>query len=132
METPTFDQKLMVFLGMHRDGTFGLFVFRNENLNGQGYHRLLQYHVLPGLRIWNGGNLDRLWWQQDGATVHVTDANMRYLDRQFDGRVISRRAIRGVDWPARSPDLNPLDFCMWGYLKSKVKFTVIVGLKSLH
>ena len=64
--------------------------------------------------------------------MHVTDANMRYLDRQFDGRVISRRAIRGVDWPARSPDLNPLDFCMWGYLKSKVKFTVIVGLKSLH
>ena len=25
-----------------------------------------------------------------------------------------------MDWPARSPDLNPLDFCSWGYLKSKV------------
>ena len=49
VETLTFDQKLMVFLGMHRDGTFGLFVFRNENLNGPGYHR----------RFW--GTLDSEW-----------------------------------------------------------------------
>ena len=82
---------------MHRDGTFGLFVSCNENLNSPEYHRLLQYHVLPGLRVWNGSNLHRLWWQQDGASVHVTDANMIYMDRQFDRRVISRRAVRGVD-----------------------------------
>ena len=23
-------------------------------------------------------------------------------------------------WPARSPDLNPCDYFLWGYLKSKV------------
>ena len=45
---------------------------------------------------------------------------MRYLDGQFEGRVVSRRAIRGHDWPARSPDLNPCDFYLWGYLKSVV------------
>ena len=45
---------------------------------------------------------------------------MRYLDRLFGDRVISNRSIRGRDWPARSPDLNPLDFCVWGVLKSKV------------
>ena len=28
--------------------------------------------------------------------------------------------IQGHDWPARSPDLNPLDFFCWGFLKSKV------------
>ena len=27
---------------------------------------------------------------------------------------------RPVEWPARTPDLNPLDFFLWGYLKSKV------------
>ena len=120
VETPTFDTKIMVFCGMNRDGTFGLRVFRDGTLNGPGYHSLLQYHVMPELRRWNGGNLDRLWWQQDGATVHVTDRNMRYLDTLFGARVISRRPIRGIDWPARSPDLSPLDFCLWGYLKSKV------------
>ena len=45
---------------------------------------------------------------------------MMYLDRQFEDRVVSRKPIRGRDWPARSPDLNPLDFFLWGFLKSKV------------
>ena len=45
---------------------------------------------------------------------------MRYLDTQFAGRVVSRKPIRGRDWPARSPDLNPCDFFLWGFLKSKV------------
>ena len=40
--------------------------------------------------------------------------------RQFEDRMISRNSIRGRDWPARSPDLNPLDFFLWGYLKSQV------------
>ena len=55
-----------------------------------------------------------------GASVHCTDANMRYLDDQFGDRVISRRCLRGREWPPRSPDLSPLDFCLWGFLKSKV------------
>ena len=67
--------------------------------------------------------MNTLWWQQDGAPCHVADHNMRNMDRKFEGRVVSRRAIRGHDWPARSPDrpdLNPLDFSLWGFLKSQV------------
>jgi len=30
-------------------------------------------------------------------------------------------SLRGdVGWPARSPDLSPCDFFLWGYLKEKV------------
>ena len=50
--------------------------------------------VLPGLRVWNGDNLNMLWWKQDDATVHVTDTNIHYMDRQFKGRVISMRAVQ--------------------------------------
>jgi hypothetical protein len=25
-----------------------------------------------------------------------------------------------INWPPRSPDLTPLDFCLWGWLKSEV------------
>ena len=64
--------------------------------------------------------LATLVWQQDGAPCHVTKRNMRYLDSQFGARVLSRNSIQGRDWPARSPDLNPLDYFLWGYLKSKV------------
>ena len=89
-------------------------------MNGFSYHSLLQYHVLPELRQWNGGSLATLVWQQDGAPCHVTNRNMQYLDSQFEDRVISRKSVRGRDWPARSPDLNPLDYFLWGFLKSKV------------
>ena len=47
---------------------------------------------------------------------------LQYLDSQFEDRVISRKSVRGRDWPARSPDLNPLDYFLWGFLKSKVYF----------
>ena len=36
----------------------------------------------------------------------------------FPGRLISLRG--DVEWPARSPDLSPCDFFLWGYLKEKV------------
>ena len=51
---------------------------------------------------------------------HCLAKTMQYLDRQFNNRVLAMSTIRGFDWPARSPDLNPLDFCVWGVLKEKV------------
>ena len=46
---------------------------------------------------------------------------MAYLRRQFSGRVISNKAVPwGEDWSARSPDMNPLDFGVWGVLKARV------------
>ena len=89
-------------------------------MTGERYHAHLQHRVFPALRQANGGTLANLYWMQDGAPCHTTDRNMRYLDRLFGDKVVSNRAIRGRDWPARSPDLNPLDFCVWGVLKSKV------------
>ena len=61
-----------------------------------------------------------LTWQQDGAPCHVTNANIQYLEQQFGGRVVSRRTVLGMDWPARSPDLNPCDYFLWGYAKARV------------
>jgi hypothetical protein len=39
---------------------------------------------------------------------------------------------RAVEWPARSPDLTPLDFFLWGYLKSKVFLTPPENLAELE
>ena len=38
-----------------------------------------------------------------------------------------------MEWPARSPDLSPLDFFFWGVMKDRVyaeKFTDLAGLKT--
>ena len=43
---------------------------------------------------------------------------MAVLKEHFPERLIS---IRGdLEWPARSPDLTPCDFFLWGFLKSRV------------
>lgn len=94
------------------------------------YKRLLRYHVLPELRNRNGGNLNNLVWTQDGAPCHRERSNIAYLNNQFDGRLVSVGAER--EWPARSPDLNPCDYFLWGYLKSKVYFPKPRNLQELE
>ncbi|PNF41577.1 hypothetical protein B7P43_G12103 [Cryptotermes secundus] len=36
-----------------------------------------------------------------------------------------------MPWPPRSPDLTPLNFFLWGYVKSSVFRTPINGLDDL-
>ena len=37
-----------------------------------------------------------------------------------------------VPWPPRSPDLNPLDFFLWGYLKTEVYRTEVQDIDELR
>ena len=41
-----------------------------------------------------------------------------FLTSNFNTRVISRGFEN--EWPANSPDLNPLDYRPWNYLKSQI------------
>ncbi|GFX75084.1 DUF4817 domain-containing protein [Trichonephila clavipes] len=59
-----------------------------------------------------------LWFQQDGATGHTARATIDLLKDTFGDRLISR--FGPVNWPPRSCDLTPLDYFLWGYVKSLV------------
>ncbi|GFX16038.1 uncharacterized protein TNCV_4702971 [Trichonephila clavipes] len=59
-----------------------------------------------------------LWFQQDGATFHTPRATIDLLKDTFGDRLISR--FGPVNWPPRSCDLTPLDYFLWGYVKSLV------------
>ena len=37
-----------------------------------------------------------------------------------------------IEWPARSPNLTPCDFFLWGYLKSKVYVTPPENMNQLR
>ncbi|GFV31445.1 uncharacterized protein TNCV_4860831 [Trichonephila clavipes] len=82
-------------------------------------------------RIWSEANpqvyvetplhpekLTELWFQQDGATCHTARATIDLLKDTFGDRLISR--FGPVNWPPRSCDLTPLDYFLWGYVKSLV------------
>jgi hypothetical protein len=61
---------------------------------------------------------EHVWFQRDGATAHTARRSLGVLKEMFPGHLISLRG--DVGWPARSPDLSPCDFFLWGYLKEKV------------
>ena len=58
------------------------------------------------------------WFQQDGATPHTSKESLAWLQQRFPDRLISRRC--DPQWSPYSPDLNPPDFYLWGYLKNRV------------
>ncbi|GFX73397.1 uncharacterized protein TNCV_3402081 [Trichonephila clavipes] len=62
--------------------------------------------------------LKELWFQQDGATCHTARATIDLLKDTFGDCLISR--FGPVNWPPRSCDLTPLDYFLWGYVKSLV------------
>ncbi|GFX41750.1 uncharacterized protein TNCV_388631 [Trichonephila clavipes] len=62
--------------------------------------------------------LNELWFQQDGATCHTARATIDLLKDTLGDRLISR--FGRVNWPPRSCDLTPLDYFLWGYVKSLV------------
>jgi hypothetical protein len=59
-----------------------------------------------------------MWFQRDGAPAHFSAQTQQHLNTQFPDRWLGRGGP--VLWPARSPDLNPLDFFLWGHLKEIV------------
>ncbi|GFT38640.1 putative DD41D transposase [Trichonephila clavipes] len=66
----------------------------------------------------NNHDVQELWFQQDGATCHTAHATIDLLKDTFGDRLISR--FGPVYWPPRSCDLTPLDYFLWGYVKSLV------------
>ena len=61
------------------------------------------------------------------STFHTTSTPM--VRPPFSRRWIGRGGP--VAWPARSPDLTPLDFFLWGCMKEKVYQTEIASREEL-
>ncbi|GFX74422.1 DUF4817 domain-containing protein [Trichonephila clavipes] len=66
----------------------------------------------------NNHDVQELWFQQDGATCHTARATIDLLKDTFGDHLISR--FGPVNWPPRSCGLTPLDYFLWGYVKSLV------------
>ena len=54
-------------------------------------------------------------FQLDGAPPHWGLQVCAFLNDKFLERWIARGGP--ATWPPRSPDINPLDFILWGYVK---------------
>ncbi|CAH2092765.1 unnamed protein product [Euphydryas editha] len=57
-------------------------------------------------------------FQNDGAPCHYSIQVRNFLNETYRNRWIGRSGP--IRWPPRSPDLNPIDFFIWGYYKEIV------------
>ncbi|GFT95408.1 transposable element Tc3 transposase [Trichonephila clavipes] len=120
VETPLHPEKLTVWCALWAGGIIGLYFFENDEghnvtVNGDRYRAMITNFFIPEL---NNHDVQELWFQQDGATCHTASATIDLLKDTFGDRLISR--FGPVNWPPRSCDLTPLDYFLWGYVKSLV------------
>lgn len=70
-----------------------------------------------------------LWFQHDGAPAHFSRAVREHLNNTYRECWIGRGGH--VAWPPRSPDLTPMDFFLWGHVKSVVYSTPVATRQEL-
>lgn len=111
------DPKVNVWCGIHDFKIIGP-VFLTQNLTGATYLEMLETVLPPYLDDLTLDKRRVFCFQQDGAPPHFAVIVRKWLNDHFRCNWIGRGGPTA--WPARSPDLTPLDFFLWGYIKSKV------------
>ena len=71
----------------------------------------------------------RTWFQRDGGPAHFSHLARQQVMATFGDRWMGHLGL--VPWPARSPDLNPVDFFLWGHLKTLVYVTPVDHVDDL-
>lgn len=125
-QQPLHSPKVTVWCALSSSGIIRPYFFENHRgqaitVNGVSYRRMLNDYFLPSRRE-HPAYSSHTWFQQDGATPHTSRETMALLREFFPRKLISR--FGDIPWPPRSPDLTPVDFFLWGYLKSKVYDTI--------
>ncbi|KAA6357503.1 MAG: putative transposable element tc3 transposase [Streblomastix strix] len=116
MEVPHKAGSLMVWCAISSFGLIGP-IFLLETVTQQVYQDLIGNQLISDLYV-KHPNLDKVYFQQDGAPAHTAKSTLEYLHDLFEDRLIGK--FFNFVWPPRSPDLTPPDFFLWGYLKDHV------------
>ena len=83
-------------------------------------------HLYPKLNGY-GDNGQRKVWSSCGSTYCTCSA---HLNESFPNRWLGRGGP--VAWPQRSPDLTPLDYYLWGHMKTLVYKTKVESRAALR
>jgi hypothetical protein len=125
--TPIYVSKIGVWIAVLRRRLIGP-IFFNETINGQRYREQI---LVPFINELDDEEVQTGYFQH-GATAHTAreTLNYYYIQEFYDDRIISRNLH--LAWPPRSPDLTPLDFSIFGYLKNSVLRRPLHNLNELR
>jgi transposase len=127
-EREHFSRSIMVSVGVSRMGkTSVVFVEPGAKVNSKYYcDNVLGRGLLPDIRQ----RCNNYNWtlQQDGAPSHTARSTIEFMQRE------NVKFIEPDMWPPNSPDLNPVDYAVWGALQQKVysrrTFSTVDQLKA--
>ena len=101
-----FSRRVMVSAGVCFNGKGHLhFVSEKAKINADYYVNTLLPALLQDCREQVG---DEYIFQQDGAPAHSANLTQDFLQRNCPD------FVKKDEWPPNSPDLNPLDYHIWG------------------
>ena len=114
VERSGFPMSLMVSVAISKVGKSSIFfVEPGAKVNRAYYREKLLASMMP--------EMDRLTgyqpyvFMQDGARSHTANETVRFLNQQ---RYLT--LLQPNMWPPNSPDLNPVDYCVWSALERNV------------
>lgn len=108
-----FSKSVMVSVGVSGLGcTKLIFIEPGVKIDGAYYRdTLLRQHLLPAIRSVAG---DFFVFQQDNAPAHRARETVALLKAETPDFISPQQ------WPPNSPDLNPVDYEIWGVLQQRV------------
>ena len=96
-------------------------IFLPPILTGDNYTQFLETQLPVLLEDVPLQIRNQMWFMQDGSPAYFSRIAGDFLNNNYSNRCIGRRGP--IAWPARYSDLNPLDFYLWGHLKTVVSDT---------
>lgn len=134
IEMPLHSPRVSCWAGMWSRGIIGPFFFEDEQgdtvtITSDRYVQMLETQFLPSIQTHDEFAAGNLWFTQDGAPVHIGRNVRAWMRQNFEEREIGRYGT--IHWPARSPDLTPMDFFVWGWVKDQVYRQPVNSLHEL-
>lgn len=119
-----FSQSVMVSVAVSKLGKTNLvFVQPGAKINSVYYcENVLEQGLLPDIRRISNNDF---MFQQDGAPAHRSRHTVAYLRSNVP------EFIEPENWPPNSPDLNPVDYSVWGALQQMVYRHKISDIEQL-
>jgi len=93
--------------------------FLPPRLTGDVYTRFLENELPALLKDIPLREREELIFQHDGAPAHFSRQARDFLNARYPGKWMGRGGP--IHWPARSPDLNVLDYFVWGHVKDLIE-----------
>ena len=117
-----FSQKVMIRLGACSEELWSLLIFENRTVDHNRYIN----EVLPVVLKYGNSIFGNDWtFQQDGAKPHFHEKTQEWWTNNFSS------FIQRNHWPPNSPDLSPLDYCLWDELGKTIKWNRVPSKRLL-